>query len=140
MSIVWLQGSVLQVGVGGGAGLGLGPETNQFTTVAARNTYATNNADWLAEYDANSAFLVEVTVSGTTTYYRRNGSAWEVVTNVVKGGKGDKGDTGDADEYFVLAASVAQTNSNKDITLTYFRCHGIRSRSRGDFSHENGNE
>ena len=103
---------------GGGGGFGLGPETNQFTSVSARNTYATANPTWLAEYDANPAFLVEVTVSGTSTRYRRNGSAWETVTNVIKGGKGDKGDAGDADEYFVLPASVAQTNSNKDVTLT----------------------
>ena len=82
------------------------------------NTYATANADWLAEYDDNSAFLVSVTVSGTTTYYRRNNSAWETVTNIIQGGKGDKGDTGDSDEYFVLPASVAQENANKDITLT----------------------
>ena len=102
----------------GGAGLTLGPETNEFTSIAARDNYGTANADWLAEYDANSAFLVSVTVSGTTTYYRRSGSAWETVTSIIQGGKGEKGDTGDADEYFVLPASVAQTNANKDITLT----------------------
>ena len=102
----------------GGAGLTLGPETNEFTSIAARDNYGTANADWLAEYDANSAFLVSVTVSGTTTYYRRSGSAWETVTSIIQGGKGQKGDTGDADEYFVLPASVAQTNANKDVTLT----------------------
>ena len=81
-------------GSGGGAGLALGPEWNEFTSIAARDNYATANADWLAEYDANPAFLIEVTISGTSTRYRRNNSAWEVVTNVIKGGKGDKGDRG----------------------------------------------
>ena len=78
-------------GSGGGAGLALGPETNEFTSIAARDNYATANADWLAEYDANTAFLVAVTISGTTTYYRRSGSAWETVTSIIKGGKGDSG-------------------------------------------------
>ena len=81
-------------GTGGGAGFSLGPEQNQFTSVAAMTNYGTANADWLAEYDANRDFLAEVTVSSTVTYYRRNGSAWEVVTNVIKGGRGQKGDSG----------------------------------------------
>ena len=98
--------------------LTLGPETNEFVSIAALNTYTTANADWEAKYAANSAFLVAVTVSGTTTYYRRNGSAWEAVTNIIQGEIGPKGDTGDSDEYFVLPASVAQENANKDITLT----------------------
>ena len=98
MSLVWLQGSVLQFGSGGGiggSGFTLGPETNQFTTIAARNTYATANTDWLAEYDDNATFLVEITISGVVTYYRRFNSAWEEVTNIIKGREGDKGDAGD---------------------------------------------
>ena len=62
----------------GGAGLALGPETNEFISIAARDNYATANADWLAEYDANTAFLVAVTISGTTTY---------VIAEVVAHGK-----------------------------------------------------
>ena len=93
-------------GDGGGTGFTLGPETNKFTGAneaaaeAARDTYETANADWLAEYDAEPSFLIELTYGSTVAYQRRTGSAWEDVTNLIKGETGDtglKGDTGDAD-------------------------------------------
>ena len=117
MPVVWLQGSVLQTGVGGGGGFQFGTGTVNFTNNAARNTYFTANPGMLAQYDTNEFLLIHV----GTAFQRRENNAWVTVTNIVKGEKGDegdKGDKGDADEYFVLAASVAQTNANKDITLT----------------------
>ena len=93
-------------GDGGGTGFTLGPETNKFTGAneaaaeAARDTYETANADWLAEYDAEPSFLIELTYGTTVAYQRRTGSAWQDVTNLIKGETGDtglKGDTGDAD-------------------------------------------
>ena len=68
---------------GGGSGFLLGPLTNEFTSIALRDTYATNNAAWLAQYDANPSFLVQVTVGGAASYYRRNGSAWEDVNGII---------------------------------------------------------
>ena len=117
MPVVWLQGSVLQTGGGGGGGFQFGTGTVNFTNNAARNTYFTANPGMLAQYDTNEFLLIHV----GTAFQRRENNAWVTVTNIVKGEKGDegdKGDKGDADEYFVLPASVAQTNANKDITLT----------------------
>ena len=70
-------------GVGTGGGFSLGPETNAFISTAARDTYATANADWLESYDDNPAFIVQVTVGTTVTYYRRNNDAWEDVANII---------------------------------------------------------
>ena len=80
----------------GGGGLLLGPETNAFTgsnrsnAESSRNTYATANADWLAEYDDNVNILITLTYSSTVVYQRRSGSSWEDVSNVV----GIEGPTG----------------------------------------------
>ena len=104
----FLSGIFLSDQGGGGTGTGftLGPETNKFTGAneaaaeTARDTYETANADWLAEYDDEPSFLIELTYGSTVAYQRRTGSAWEDVTNLIKGETGDtgpKGDTGDAD-------------------------------------------
>ena len=102
---VILNGKI-QGGTGTGAGFTLGPETNQFTGAneaaaeTARDTYETANPTWLADYDAEPSFLIELTYGTTVAYQRRTGSAWQDVTNLIKGeegNKGDKGDTGDAD-------------------------------------------
>ena len=91
-------------GSGGGGGFVLGPATNTFNAatqaagVTARNTYATNNATWLAQYDANPNLMVRVTWPTTPTssaYYARAASAWVEVTGVVTGPEGEKGDKGD---------------------------------------------
>ena len=73
-------------GTGGGVTTGLGPVQNTFASVAARNTYAGANADWLAQYNANRSFWVQVGVD----LYRRNaaGDDWESVTEVVRGPAG----------------------------------------------------
>ena len=48
------------IGTGGAGGLTLGPPTNTFTAATqaaaetARDTYATANPDWLAQYDAEA--------------------------------------------------------------------------------------
>ena len=79
-----LSGGIVGSGYGiGGSGFVLGPEDNEFTSTALRDTYATNNTDWLAEYDANPSFLVLVRVGTTATYYRRNNSAWENVNGII---------------------------------------------------------
>ena len=58
---------------GGGAGFTLGPETNEFGTSSTankaaaqtlRNTYASANAAWLAEYNDNVDFLIELNWTG----------------------------------------------------------------------------
>ena len=79
-----LSASVGQGTNGGtGGGFSLGPETNAFTSTTARDTYAAANADWLESYDDNPAFIVQVTVGTTVTYYRRNNDAWEDVANII---------------------------------------------------------
>ena len=87
---------------GGGGGWALGPATNTFNAatqaaaITARNTYATNNASWLADYDANPLLLVRLTWPTTPTseaFYARINSAWVNVTAALSQ-KGDKGDTG----------------------------------------------
>ena len=80
---IYAGGKRIDGGGGGGSGFLLGPETNQFTSTTARDTYATNDAAWLSEYDGNPGFLVQVTVGGTATYYRRNNSAWEDVGGII---------------------------------------------------------
>ena len=80
---IYAGGKRIDGGGGGGSGFLLGPETNQFTSTTARDTYATNDAAWLSEYDGNTGFLVQVTVGGTATYYRRNNSAWEDVGGII---------------------------------------------------------
>ena len=101
-------------GGGGGTGFSLGDGTSVFANNTARNTYFTNNPGRLTQYEEDPFKLITT----GSDFQRRSGTSWENVNNILKGEQGDKGDTGDADEYFVLAASVAQTNSNKDITLT----------------------
>ena len=73
-------------GGGGGSGFSLGPEQNEFATAAARNTYATANADWLALYNDDRSLWIQTGVN----IQRRNaaGSAWETVTAVIRGPTG----------------------------------------------------
>ena len=84
-------------GVGGGQshlGLALGPQTNTFNGATqaaaetARDTYASNNADWLAEYDENPNYIIRVTWPETPAnaiYYIYDGSNWDAITGVVQG-------------------------------------------------------
>ena len=91
-----------------GAGFALGDAPNTFNAateaaaITARNTYASNNASWLAEYDDAPNLMVQVTwpVSPTDAkFFVRSNDTWVNVTPVItgpEGPKGDKGDTGGA--------------------------------------------
>ena len=60
----------------------LGPTTNAFTGAnkaaaeTSRNSYATSNTSWLAQYDADSTLLIKLTYGGTDLYQNRVSSAW----------------------------------------------------------------
>ena len=73
----------------GGSGFSLGPVQNEFATNAARDTYATANATWLAQYNGNRAFWIRVG-GAAGEIQRRNsaGTGWEVVTGIVSGRAG----------------------------------------------------
>lgn len=57
----------------------LGPPQNIFGTEAERDTYATNNPDWLAEYDNNPSYAVK---AGNAFYTRVDG-AWQDATFLI---------------------------------------------------------
>ena len=89
------------VGGGGAGGLTLGPPTNEFSganrTAAqtARDTYATANASWLAQYDAEPTYTIILewpAANPTNTIYqaRRSGS-WADVTGLLRGPQGEDG-------------------------------------------------
>ena len=84
------------IGVGGrGSGFSLGPVQNEFTNAAARDTYATANATWLAQYDANRAFWIRVGgAAGNIQRRNTGGTAWENVTGIVSGQAGAVGPQG----------------------------------------------
>lgn len=76
-------------GATGGAGFALGPVQNEFATNAARNTYATANAAWLALYNADRSNWIRVG-GAAGAIQRRNaaGTGWEDVTGIVSGRAG----------------------------------------------------
>ena len=106
---------------GGGGGLTLGPPTNSFNAAtkalaeAARDTYANANAAWLAQYDAEPTFTIEISwpVAATDTVYQsRRGGAWADVTGLIRGQKGAKGADGAQARFLVYAyvnSAVAPT-------------------------------
>ena len=84
-------------GGSGGSGLSLGPPTNKFNAANRndaedlRDDYGTANADWLAQYDAEPSFLIEITwpVSvNQVRYQARRGGDWVNVTTVIQGPPG----------------------------------------------------
>ena len=82
-------------GAGGGEGFSLGPKQNEFVDVAARDAYATANPIWLALYNTDRSFWIEV--GGVTgDIQRRNaaGDDWENVTAIIRGGRGSAGNAG----------------------------------------------
>ena len=90
-------------GAGGGAGFALGPAENTFNAatqaagIVALGVYATANAAWLAQYDANASLMIRVTwpvIPANEAYYARAASAWVNVTPVIVGPIGPKGDQG----------------------------------------------
>ena len=88
-------------GGGGAGGLTLGPPQNQFTgsnrsdAVTSRNNYATTNASWLAEYDAEPTYTIILSwPTGTPTdtiYQSRRGGSWADVTGLLRGPAGVDG-------------------------------------------------
>ena len=95
------------LGLGGGAGSGsggfvLGPAQHTFVAatkaaaVTARDAYATANADWLAQYDANPGFVVRLqwpVTPANEEYFRRDAGAWVSVAGILPF-KGDPGAAG----------------------------------------------
>ena len=69
----------------------LGPATNTFAAATvtaaetARDTYATANASWLAQYDADQTLSIAITeTTGNTTVYQvRSGGAWVATTSIL---------------------------------------------------------
>ena len=93
MTATNILSSVLGGGsTGTGSGFALGPLTNTFANVAARNAYATANATWLAQYNANRDFWIKTGVN----VQRRNvgGTDWENVTGIITGKNGAVGSQG----------------------------------------------
>ena len=91
---------VAGIGTGGAGGLTLGPPTNTFTAATqalaetARDTYATANPDWLAQYDAEPTFLISINWPATptnTVYQSRRSDSWADVTPLVRGRTGATG-------------------------------------------------
>ena len=85
-----------RIGLPTEGGFAKGPATNTFATTTARDTYATNNAAWLAAYDGNPNLYVEVTSGGSTTFYRRWNGAWATFDVALKGDTGATGPPGSA--------------------------------------------
>ena len=92
-------------GGGGGSVLGLGPAQNTFgdaTTAnraaaeTLRDTYATANATWLAQYNDDLGLWIRLVWNGGVAEQRRNsaGNGWEDVTNVIRGQAGSMGRDG----------------------------------------------
>ena len=92
-------------GGGGGAGFALGPAQNTFgdetsddlaAARALRDTYATNNAAWLAQYDGNGALMIRLRHTGmpSLTYEVRAGGAWADITAALQGPRGATGAAG----------------------------------------------
>ena len=115
---------------GGGGGLTLGPPTNSFSGASenaaetARDTYATANATWLAQYDAEPTFTIEISwpVNNPTDtkYQSRRGGAWADVTGLIRGEKGAKGDGGAQARFLVYAyvnSAVAPTAAPASTTF-----------------------
>ena len=94
-------------GSGGGGGLTLGPPTNEFNAATraaaetARDTYATANADWLAQYDAEPTYTIILSWPSTPTdtiYQARREGAWADVTGLLEGPEGPEGPPGEDGE------------------------------------------
>ena len=101
----------LGTGEGEGGGLTLGPPTNSFNAATkaaaetARDTYATANAAWLAQYDAEPTYVIilswPATTPTNTVYQARRSGSWADVTGLVtgpEGGEGPQGPQGDPGE------------------------------------------
>lgn len=125
-----LGGLLLGSGGKGGGGLTLGPPTNTFTaaTQAAaevlRDAYALANADWLAQYDAEPTFTIQINwpvITTDTLYQARRGGAWANVTGLIRGEPGLKGALGAQGRFLVFSyinAAVAPVAAPASTTFT----------------------
>ena len=106
-------------GGGGGSGFSLGPVQNEFATDAARNTYATANAAWLALYNADRSFWIQVGgVAGAIQRRNAAGDDWETVTGLIRGPTGGPGAAGGgALEQYPTFARTSISTSEDDIWL-----------------------
>lgn len=105
------------LGISTGGAFGLGPPQNAFASNTARDTYASANAAWLAQYNANRGFWIRVGAA----LQRRNaaGTAWEDVTPVVQGRRGVEGPQGPARPFSTDAplplAAAASVGTDADV-------------------------
>ena len=123
---------------GSGGGLTLGPPTNSFNAATksaaetARDTYATANPTWLAQYDAEPTYVIILSWPSTptdTVYQARRSGAWADVTGLVTGPEGDEGPqgpmgemgtppTGNASAYsYLVKPSLTNPNVTSDQTI-----------------------
>ena len=110
----------LSIGAGGGGagGLTLGPPTNAFTGAnknaaeTSRDTYATANPAWLAQYDDEPTFTITITHGTTTLYQARRGSSWADVTGLIRGQRGLTG----FQARFLVYAYINATDALKPTT------------------------
>ena len=122
--------SSVAIGGGGGGGvLGLGPAQNSFGTATTADraaakvlldAYATANADWLTLYNNNSSFWIRLKWDDGTVEQRRNvaGTAWEDVTNVIRGRAGVAGPAptdSQVDARLVAAGALLSANNLGDL-------------------------
>ena len=105
-------------GSGGGGGLILGPAQNAFTaaTKAAaetlRDNYASANAAWLAQYDAEATFNIQISWPATptnTVYQARRAGSWADVTGLLRGPMGNVGAQARFDVFCYDTAATAPT-------------------------------
>ena len=64
-------------------GFALGPAQNEFASNAARDTYASANPTWLAQYDASVRLYILVTVGASTQLQVRRNNAWTDISGAV---------------------------------------------------------
>ena len=120
-------------------GRGLGPlqntfgdasTANQAAAAALRATYAGASADWLAQYNADRAFLTLLQwTGGGEAIQRRNvaGDDWEPVTDVITGPAGTPGTPGAAGAGVIITTSATYDAAAGEINLDLTQDPGIPS-------------
>ena len=109
-------------GGGSGGGFSLGPAQNTFGTAttanraaaeALRDTYANANTAWLAEYDGDRSFYIQLVWTGNASVVQRRnaaGTGWEDVTGIIRGTRGATGAPGSNAVAQVLAFLESSTS------------------------------
>jgi len=145
----------MPIGSGGGGGFKLGPTQNIFdagtgglsAAEALRDSYASSNPSWLAEYDDNEDLniLLLYTDGGqpSAVYNVRGGGDWRTNTST-KGLRGPKGDTGDDGDPTTLiddsASSTVTTYSSDKIDKTFPKINDSAESDSEVFSSEKTKE